>query len=332
MEESPLALAADLGATLLRVALIDSRGHIIQSQTQETQVSKGRDDVVQRLIACLSDMALNTRPESLVGVGISVASPVDPKTGVMRYPPNMPGWDGFTLRPLLEEKLKLQVSIANDATLAALAEHRFGAGRGYSNLIYMTISTGIGGGIIIDGDLYTGAGGFAGEIGHMSMDPDGPMCNCGNIGCLEALASGIAIARRAREGVASLQSSEILNIVQGNLEQIDAKIVARAARKGDPLAKDIMEDAATNIGRGIVSLLHVFDPEVVIVGGGLSQAWDILYPGIQKEITDHTMAHQRRRVPLLGTYLGDSVSLLGAAALAFYHTPGYGEEGPTSQL
>ena len=311
------ALVADLGGTQIRVALVDEEGRISGRRSMPTRADEGRDRVVDRLLSVLKQATDVAGRGSLLGVGVSLASPTDPKTGVMYNPPNLPGWHGFSLKPVLEQSLSLPVSLANDATLAALAEHVHGAGRGYRDLIYMTLSTGIGGGIVVGGRLYTGAGGFAGEVGHITIDRNGPLCNCGNIGCLEAMASGTAVARMAREKLANDETSVLHERSGGDPDSVDARMVADAARSGDELAQGVMAEVGRNLGVGIVSLLHAFDPEVIVLGGGLSGSLDLLMPQIAQEVETHAMAHQRSRVPVVRSELGDDVSLMGAAALAF---------------
>jgi glucokinase len=265
----------------------------------------------------LEEVASSIDRSLIVGVGVSLASPTDPDSGVMYNPPNLPGFDGFSPRPVLEERLSLRALIGNDATLAALAEQFYGAGRGYEDMLYLTISTGIGGGIIANGRLYTGVRGFAGEVGHMSIDRNGPRCNCGNTGCLETLASGTALARMARDRLASGEPSVILARAEGDLDRVDGRIVAEAATNGDKLAQALIGEVATNLGIGIVSLMHVFDPGIIVIGGGMSGSLHLLLPGVTEEIERHAMPHQRGRVPVVKSELGDDVSLLGAAALVF---------------
>ena len=272
---------------------------------------------MDRLVEALVRLASSAEADAPVGVGVSVASPTDPDTGVMYNPPNLPGWDGFSLKPVLEDKLSLKASVANDATLAALAEHRYGAGRGHKNMIYVTVSTGIGGGVIIDGRLYTGSRGFAGELGHITIDRKGPICNCGNAGCLEAMASGTAVARMARERLAAGEPSVLLERADGGADEVSARTVAEAATSGDALASDIMQEVGTNLGIGIVSLLHAFDPEIIVIGGGMSESLELLLPGIAQEVERHAMAQHRGGLRLAKSKLGDDVSLVGAGALAF---------------
>ena len=308
------ALAADIGGTQIRVALVDRKGAIAERHVIPTLAQKPRDDVVQRFVEALKRVVVGAADGALVGVGVSLASPTDPATGVMYNPPNLPGWDGFSLKPVIEAELSLDASCANDATLAALAEQKYGAGRGYKHLIYMTLSTGIGGGVVIDGRLYTGRGGFAGELGHITVDRNGPPCNCGNVGCLEAVASGTAVARMARERIDTGEASVLAGVAE---DALDARAVAEAARSGDGLALAIMDEAGASLGCGIISILNIFDPEVIVLGGGMSQSLDLLEQGITREIASHGMAHYRGRLPIVKSELGDDVSLLGAAGLAF---------------
>lgn len=313
------ALAADMGGTRTRVALVERDGNIQSRHAADTLADRGRDDVMNRFVEALETVASTVDKDSIIGLGISMASPTDPATGEMYNPPNLPGdeWHRYSPIALLEERLGIPAFINNDATLGALGEHEYGAGKGYSHMIYMTLSTGIGGGIIIDGNLYTGNRGFAAEIGHMTIDRNGPLDNCGNVGCLESLASGTAIARMARERLAAGETSALSAISEGDMSKIDARMVAETAKSGDSLAKAIMDEVSTNLGIGIVSLMHIFDPDAIVVGGGMTQNLDMLLPGIEAEIKTHAMAHLKDRMPIVKSQLGDDVSLLGAAAQAF---------------
>ena len=308
------ALVADLGGTRTRVALADRAGKVHHRVVAPTDAHTGREAVVARLLTALQGVASQVRREQLVGVGVSLAGPTDPQTGKMHNPPNLPGWDGYSLKPFLRERLSLEASFGNDANLAALAEHTHGAGRPYSHMVYMTLSTGIGGGVILDGRLYTGAHGYAGEVGHITIDRNGPVCNCGNVGCLEAMASGTAVARMAAERIAS---GEAAGFPGSKASAPDARAVFEAARSGDSVAKSIVREVSTNLGVGIVSLLHAFDPEAIVVGGGMSENLNLLLPGVDREIELHAMAHQRRGIPIVKSELGDDVGLIGAAVLAF---------------
>lgn len=289
-------LVADLGGTRMRAALADRLGRIHNRTTAPTRAHEGKEHVVKRFVALLQETASSIAPERPISVAVAQASPTDPNTGEMHNPPNLPGWNGYSLKPLLQDSFTLEASFGNDANLAALAEHEHGAGRPYSHMVYMTLSTGIGGGVILDGKLHTGAGGFAGEVGHISIDRNGPTCNCGNVGCLEAMASGTAVARMAKERIAS---GEVAESQWAAVGAPDARAVFEAARSGDPVAKSIVREVSTNLGIGIVSLIHAFDPEAIVIGGGLSNSLDLLLPGVTGEIELHAMAQQRGRVTIL---------------------------------
>ena len=311
------ALVADLGGTRTRVALVDATGAIVARHSAETLAREGREAVMNRLANALEHVASERRTE-IKGVGLSLASPVEPGTGVMYNPPNLGSeWHLFTPIPMLQERLSLPVYAENDATLGALGEHSFGAGRGCDNMVYMTVSTGIGGGIVIGGNLYTGANGFGAEIGHMTIDQNGPLDNCGNVGCLEAMASGTALARMAQERIEAGESSVMLELADGNIGAVDARIVVQAAQQDDALAQSLMQEVGRSLASGIITLMHIFDPQLIVIGGGLGQNLDMFMPTIESEVKRRAMAHFQGAVPVSKSQLGDDVSLLGAAALVF---------------
>ena len=311
------ALVADVGGTQTRVALVSADGGVTARHSAETLARQGRDTVMNSLAAMLEHVAA-AQPGEVVGVGLSLASPVEPRTGVMFNPPNLgPEWDMYSPIPYLTERLSLPVFAANDATLGAVGEHAYGAGRGCDNIVYMTVSTGIGGGVIINNRLYAGTSGFGGEIGHMTLDRNGPRCNCGNIGCLEALASGTALARDAKARIRAGERSEILHLARGDIDAVSARHVAQAARHGDALAQSLMAAVAGHLATGVINLMHIFDPEVIVIGGGLGQNIDTFMPIIEREVKSRAMAHFKGKAPVAPSQLGDDVSLVGAAALVF---------------
>ena len=315
------ALVADLGGTRTRVALIDAAGAVAARHSTHTLAAEGRDAVMCRLVEALEHVASFDASPSITGVGLSLASPVEPGTGVMYNPPNLgPEWHLYTPIPFLQERLKLPVVAENDATLGAVGEHAYGAGRGCGNMVYMTVSTGIGGGVIINDSLYTGTSGFGGEIGHMTIDRNGHLCNCGNVGCLEALASGAALARIAQERLRAGENSLMLDLAGGEIGETDARIVVQAAKRGDSLAQSIMQEAVLSLACGIISLMHIFDPELIVIGGSLGQNLEEFMPIIESEVKNHSMAHFQGAFPIAMSQLGDDVSLLGAAALVFSRT------------
>jgi glucokinase len=318
VEQEDLSIAIDLGGTNMRVALVDRAGVLLQREWLPTQVHLGREMAFDRLTQAIARLMPPADGALVVGIGVSLASPVDPATGTMYNPPNLPGWDGFSLKPPLEEMFRIPVWVANDTTLAAVGERAYGAAKGMDNLVYMTVGTGIGGGIILNGKPLIGTGGFAGEIGHMSIDRNGPLCNCGNVGCLEALASGTAIANSALRRLEQGGGTILSEMVKGDLSRVQAKMVMEAAAQGDQMAREVVERFAEDLGLGIVNLLHIFDPQVVVLGGGVCRDLPKFRPALEAAVRRNVMAHLKERVSLVQSTLGDDASLLGAAYVVFH--------------
>lgn len=262
---------------------------------------------------CLEETIRSVLPEQekVAGIGIAIPGPVDPCRGIVLTAPNIPGWDNLNLKEHLENKFNIPVCPGNDANLAALGEWTFGAGKDHHNIIYMTISTGIGGGIIIDDRLLLGENGLAAELGHIVIDPNGPICGCGGQGHLEALASGPAIARWTEQEIKKGHPS-ILN----NQEHITAIDVASAAAQGDDLAISALNRSGTFIGIAIVNYLHIFNPSMIILGGGVSRCGELLFDSIRKYVKNHVMSPKYYdHISIVPARLGDESGLLGALAL-----------------
>ena len=313
------ALAADVGGTHMRVALVDGEGRITRRHVEDTQGDEGPEQVMDRLTMHLKDLTSEVPEDEILGLGLGVAGPTDSRTGVMFQPPNLQSWHGFSPKDYVQNKLGIGVVSGNDANLAALGEHRFGLGKGLRHLLYLTVSTGVGGGIIVDRKLYEGRRGYGGELGHISIGKDGPPCACGSRGCLESLASGTAIARIAKEALSAGRETLLRDLSAGDLNKIDTKMVAHAAREGDGLAEEVMSEAGYNLGMGLATLLNVFDPEIVVLGGGVSNELDVMMPQILRAIEDQAMGQHKEPCPIVQSSLGDDVGLIGAAALVFDH-------------
>jgi glucokinase len=238
---------------------------------------------------------------------------MDPVSGVVFEPPNLPGWRDVPLGSLLSAEVGLPVFVENDANAAALAERWAGAGVGVDDLIYVTVSTGIGGGLILGGQLYHGAAGTAGEVGHMVIEPDGPRCNCGRFGCLEALASGPSIAREARAAVAAGRPTVLAAIAP---QALDAAAVARAALDGDPVAREIYARAATALGIGITNLVNLLSPAMVILGGGVTRAGELIFAPVRRIVRQEAFERPGSAVQIVPAALGEDVGAIGAAAVA----------------
>ncbi len=314
LDKKDLIVAVDLGGTHFRVMLADRDGRMVARVRGETEAADGPEVVEKRLVAAVHEV-LNGRPVARVaGVGIAAPGPIDPWTGVLYNPPNLPGWNEMPLRDRLQERLGLSVWAGNDANLAALGEHRFGCGQDVDDLVYLTISTGIGGGIISRGELLWGSHGLAAEAGHIILQPDGPLCGCGQHGCLEALASGPAIGRRATEQIAAGKTSTLQPALRDG-KSLTGQQVVNAARMGDRLALAVLQQAAVYIGMGIATLVHLLDPAIVVIGGGVSNAGELLLDPIRQTVRAYTMEAYHDGVTIVPTALGDDVGLWGAVAL-----------------
>jgi len=280
-------LGIDIGGTNLVVGSVAEDGSaMVASASEPTHSEAGATDVVDRLVGLAERAIATTRREApgaeILGVGVGAPGPLDTKRGIVLLTPNL-GWVNMPLRQLIHDRLGLPAALDNDANCAVLGEWWVGAARGARHAIGITIGTGIGGGLIIDGQLYHGASDVAGEIGHTTIDTEGRRCKCGNYGCLEAYASGPNIAIRAIEAIEAGAESRLPTYVGGDLAKITAQTVYLAAQEGDELALEVVNDTAKFLGVGIGNLLNVFNPEVVVVCGGVTLAGDHLFVPLRRE-------------------------------------------------
>ncbi|MEW6629796.1 MAG: ROK family protein [Pseudomonadota bacterium] len=312
---STLALAFDLGGTELRGALVERGGEVVARVSEQTLAGAGSEAVIGQIIA-LADKLLKEHPQArVVGIGMCAPGPLDPKAGIVIGPPTLAGWHNVPLIDILSRQFGLPVRLENDANAAALGEWRFGAGRGTDSMVFVTVSTGIGGGVIGDGRIYHGRRGLAAEIGHMTITGEGDRCFCGNVGCFEAVASGTALGRRATRLTAARDGSLLRQVA--NDGEVSARHVVEAARMGDATARELVEAEAKWLGIGFTNLLHLYSPEVIVMGGGLANGFDLLAPGMRATIDGRAMAAYRD-VPVVPAELGDRAGLVGAASLILW--------------
>jgi len=312
-------LAVDLGGTKIITALISSEGQVMAREYTLTLADEGPQAVIKRIFSAI-DSTLNLSnlgPSQLDSISIAAAGAINIDKGVVTSSPNLPGWHDVPLRDIANKKYSVNTFLINDASAAALGEHCFGAGKGTNNLILLTLGTGIGGGIIINGKLYNGSSGSAGEIGHMTIDVNGPRCRCGNIGCLETLASGTAVAREAIRRIKQGRGSSLNQMVEGKVENITAEKVGVAARDGDSLALEVISEAATYLGVGMVNLVNIFNPEIIIVGGGMAKMGDLLLEPARKVVRERACSLSAQLVRVVLAQLGDDAGAFGAAVFAF---------------
>jgi glucokinase len=311
-------VAVDLGGTKIVAALIDAGGTIVDRERVETMANQGPEAVIDRMLGAI-DVVLDRNRVATHGIGgicVGAPGPVDMARGILSTPPNLPGWYTVPLRAIVHDHYGLDSYLINDAKAAALGEHRFGAGQGIANMIYITVSTGIGGGIIANGRLYVGRSGGAGEVGHMTIDVNGPRCACGNTGCWEALASGTAMAKEAIRRLASGEKSSLTEMVGDGTHQVTPVEIAEAARNGDGLALSVVGWTARYLGVGLANLVNIFNPEMIIVGGGLSKIGDLLLQPAVKVVGERAFKLLSEAVSIVPSPLGDDAGVLGAAAFA----------------
>lgn len=314
---SSCVVGIDLGGTSIRATVGDIDGRLHGTVRCATLAYEGRDAVIERIIG-LGQQAIaesGITPTAISSWAVGVPGPMDPRRGIVYTPPNLPGWRDVPLAAIMRQRVGCPVYLNNDANLGALGEHIYGAGRGCHHLIYLTISTGIGGGIILDDRLFIGPDGSAAEVGHMTVDVHGPRCNCGNIGCVEALASGTAIGQQMAELLRTGQAHGS-SLAASPPDQITGAHVVAAALAGDAVARQVLASAMHALGLAVVTLVNLFNPELVIIGGGVSNAGDLLFDPIRAAVHAHAMPTPAERVRIIPTALGDDVGLYGAVALA----------------
>jgi glucokinase len=312
----PYILSVDLGGTQIRAALMDPSGQIFRRVANLTLAHEGLNAVLERIFQTMTQVIEGIAPEEIIGIGMGAPGPLNPTTGIIREAPNLPGWINVPLRTLVSEHFGRPTFLGNDANLAALAEYTFGAARGIQNMIYLTISTGIGSGVIVDGKLLLGMEGLAGEAGHTIVEPKGPRCSCGRFGHVETYAAGPGITRDVVERLKAGKKSKILKMVDGDLTQVDARIISEAAQLGDKLAVNAFRRAGFYLGVGIVNLLHLFNPRMIVLGGSVTKAGPLLFDPMREAIHNLALPQYTEGLSIVPAALGDDVGLLGAGALA----------------
>jgi len=303
-------IAVDLGGTHIRAASYHQNDTTpIRYKKIKTRVENQK--VFSRILSVITDVI--PEDEQVAAIGIAAPGPINPRTGVVIETPNIPEWEDFPLTEKLSRHFGIPAYLGNDANLAGLGEWRYGAGKSHNHLLYLTISTGVGGGVISEGHLLEGAHGLGGELGHVTVLVDGPLCSCGHRGHLEALASGTAIANYVREQLDDPTRESSLR----SRSDRGAKSVAEAAREGDPLAVEAYQRAGKYLGIGIANFLHIFNPSIVILGGGVSYSGEILFAPMRESIQKNAFNKSYLEdLVITAAALGDDAGLLGALALA----------------
>ena len=312
-------IGVDLGGTNIVVGALSADGGTEYAMRSElTRASQGADSVVDRMVSMIDTViaeavASGQKRENCLGVGVGAPGPLDRERGIVITTPNL-GWTNFPLRQVIADRVGLIATLDNDANCATLGEWWLGAARGGTNVVGMTIGTGIGGGLILDGRLYHGASDVAGEIGHMTIDVTGRRCGCGNYGCLEAYASGPSIAERAREALEGDTTSLLHEMVASDLTRLTAATVYDAAKKGDSIALEVVRETARFLGTGLANLLNVFNPDVVVIAGGVTQAGAPLFEPLRREVRRRAFRPAVEACRIVPGSLQGTAGVVGAVA------------------
>ncbi len=283
LTDRDIAIGLDIGGTNIVAAALSPRGEVLARASLPTQAGRGPEDGVRRIVGAIRTLQEQTGGRHAVGVGIGCAGPLDRETGRVRNPFTLPTWDDVPLTGMLQAALGVPAVIENDADAAALGEYWLGAGRGVQHMVYVTVGTGVGGGLILGGRLHVGATGNAGEIGHQSIDMHGPPCYCGARGCVEMFAAAPAISAQAQTR-ARAGETLMAKLAGGDIEAITPRIVADAARQGDAAALAIIDEAGHALGVGLGNLVTVLSPERIVMGGGVMLSFDLFYPAIRRTL------------------------------------------------
>jgi len=313
-------IGIDMGGTNLRAAIADTdTGQIFHQRKCPTLAAEGQEAVIQRIVQLIRELtqANGASGAAITGVGIGVPGTPDIETGVIQFLPNLPGkWLNVPLQAIIEDQVGLPVALINDVRAITLGEWTFGAGRGADTLVCLAIGTGIGGGVVVNGQFHLGLGGTAGEFGHHVVEPDGLPCGCGGKGCLEMYASGPAIAAMGVKEVMHGHTTRISELVDHDLNRIDAGVIVRAAQEGDPVAQGILQRAGMYLGIAVGNILGVISPQRVIFGGGVSSAGDLLLRPIVQTVNERVHVIPLQKVEFVLAELGINGGLVGAALWA----------------
>ena len=319
------AIGVDLGGTNLRVAAVDGTGKLLEKVTSGTEVAKGRDAVIDAMTTVILDVAKKFQHVGpLAGIGVGIPGIIDMRTGMVRQSPNLPGWHDYPVQDEIEKRLKAPVILENDANAAALGEKWLGAARDWDSMCMLTLGTGVGGGIVLDGQVWRGMTGMAGELGHITVDPNGPPCGCGSRGCVEQYASATAVKRMAMEMIKSGKAPELERASKGNVE-FSAKVVYQMAVQGDEPAREIFRTVGWALGIVVADLVNVFNVPMYVIGGGVSSAWEAFSPALLEEVRKRSFVYgattpgeihgQTGATIVTRALLGSDAGLYGAARL-----------------
>jgi glucokinase-like ROK family protein len=312
-------LGVEIGVDFISAILTNFRAEIEWRHHESTATQAGHQMIIQRARSIIQDgiQVAERRGMQVLGVGVGVPGLVDPDSGIVHFAPNLE-WRDVPLRALVLESLSLPILVDNDANLSALGEYYFGTARGMDTFIYITIGTGLGGGLFLDGQPYRGVGGYAGEFGHMSLTDNGLRCNCGNYGCWETVVSISAVVRRAQSAVETQPASRMLDLADHQASRITLPVVIQAAEQGDETALQVLHQTGHYLGIGITNLVNAFNPGLIVLGGGLSPAYPFMVPVAQRVVADRTMATPAKSTRIVASSYGEDACVFGAVGYVLH--------------
>lgn len=308
-------IGVDLGGTYIKAGSVSKEGDLLNKTSIPSHAETGPNAVVDQIAKAVDDIRGKRSGDKLLGVGIGAPGIVDLDGGTVKNPPNLANWDVFRLGEEVSKKIGTRVEVENDANAAAVGEMKFGAGKDLKNFLMITLGTGVGGGIIIDGKVFRGESGGAGEIGHITVNMDGPLCGCGNRGCVEAYVGQKYISRRVAERLKEHPDSLINRLLEGNLDNLEPKIVGEAASQGDKFALQVWKETGAYLGTAVATTFNLFDLTTLIIGGGVAKAGKPLFDSIEATVKQRVLSPLKPRVKVIKAKLENSAGILGAAAL-----------------
>lgn len=303
-------IGVDLGGTKIYTAISNELGEIINEEVIPTEANKGPEQIIDKIINSIKNVSKNIESEQIKAIGIGSPGPLDVKNGLIVSPPNLP-IRNFNVVDAIKEAFGLPTFLDNDANAATLGEYIFGAGKGTQNMVYITASTGVGGGAILNGKIYRGSTSNALEVGHTTISRDGRVCGCGNHGCVESMSSGIYIEKMAKDYVNSKEETTL-----NQYETITAKEVFAEAAKGDQVANHILSETLSYLGMAIANCANIFDPDKIVIGGGITKGGTIVFDKINEEMENRCLGPIRENCKIEKAQLGEKAGVVGAIALA----------------
>ncbi|MGE5402200.1 MAG: ROK family protein [Ignavibacteriales bacterium] len=310
-------IGVDLGGTSIKVGVVSKEGKLVKKVFVDTLASQGPKVVVNQIKKGI-DLVIGDYKKEVGGIGIGSPGVVSMKKGTVENPPNLPGWTKVPLGKLIEKEFNIRTVVENDANAAAVGELIFGAGKNFSDFVMVTLGTGVGGGIIIDGKLYRGEKGAAGELGHMTIDYNGPKCNCGSYGCIETYVGNNYLVERVNKELQSGKATKIYDLLDNNLNNLTPKVVFDAAQLGDEFAKSVIVETGSYLGYALTSVINLLDIDKILIGGGVAGFGVLLFDSIRDTIRQRVLKPLAPRIKVLPAKLKNEAGIKGASALVFY--------------